>query len=259
MCAVYGAETSEVRVSTDVSAKPPVEEERFTVRTLLRLARDVVVILLIALAVSFLLKTFVIRPFYIPSASMENTLQPGDKILVSLLTPSATPIQRGDVVVFEDPGGWLGPVVPQSGGPDILGFLGLTAPLDNTHLVKRVIGLPGDTVACCTPLGQVSVNGTPIREPYVVVPPGKIAADKYTYSVKVPAGNLWVLGDNRYDSADSAYRHDGRLPNEFVPMSNVVGRAMVINWPIGRWTYLDDFPTTFTNIGKQVPVIVPQG
>jgi signal peptidase I len=221
--------------------------------------RDIVVIVLVALAISFLVKTFIARPFFIPSDSMDKTLQPGDRVLVSLLTPGVTPLKRGDVVVFEDPGGWLRTTARVSGAPDVLAFLGLAAPDDNSHLVKRVIGLPGDTVSCCTPSGQVAVNGTPLAEPYVLLPPGKTAADKYTYSVTVPKGSLWVLGDNRYDSADSAYRNDKHMGTAFVPVSDVVGRALVISWPLSRWTYLNDYPDTFANIGHAQPAIVPQG
>jgi signal peptidase I len=223
--------------------------------------RDIILILVIALAVSFVLKSFVVRPFYIPSTSMNNTLQVGDRVLVSLLTPEVTPLARGDVVVFEDPGGWL-PGVPHSSSFDattVLAFLGLVAPDDDSHLVKRVIGLPGDTVACCTANGLLTVNGSPISEPYIVVPPGQTRADKYTFQVTVPKGSLWVMGDNRNESADSAYRYHKHLGNYFVPTTDVVGRAMVINWPIGRWGYLDDYPATFSGVGHPQPVIVPQG
>ena len=226
------------------------------------IVRDIVLIVVVALVISFVLKTFVVRPFSIPSASMNNTLQAGDRVLVSVLTPEVTPLKRGDVVVFEDPGGWLEPPAPATGSFDVgsvLAFLGLAAPNDNTHLVKRIIGMPGDTVACCSASGEVTVNGTPIAEPYVVIPPGKTSAARYAFSVTVPKGSLWVMGDNRYDSADSEYRYHGHLANYFVPITAVVGRAVVITWPVGRWAYLDDFPSTFATVGRPQPTIVPQG
>jgi signal peptidase I len=194
---------------------------------------------------------------------MNNTLDAGDRVLVSLLTPGVTPLQRGDVVVFEDPGGWLRPSAAANSGPvdftNLLAFLGLAAPTDDSHLIKRIIGMPGDTVSCCNANGSVTVNGTPLVEPYVVVPPGQTRADKFTFSVTVPTGSLWVMGDNRYDSADSAYWYSRHDSDYFVPISAVVGRAMVINWPIGRWAYLDDYPSTFGTVSHPQPSIVPQG
>ncbi len=213
---------------------------------------------MIAIVVSFLVKTFLVQPFYVPSDSMGDTLVPGDRILVSLLTTHLAPLKRGDVIVFRDPGGWLG-TATSTGAPDILTFLGLAASADDSHLVKRVIGLPGDTVACCSATGQLTINGTPIAEPYLLLPAGRSSADEYTYSVTVPKGDLWVLGDNRYNSADSAYRNDKRLGSPFVPVKDVVGRALVVNWPIAHWGYLDDYPSTFANVGKPHPTVVPKG
>ena len=225
--------------------------------------RDIILVIVVALVITFVLKTFLIRPFFIPSDSMNNTLQVGDRVVVSLLTPGVVPLARGDVIVFEDPGGWLPPSSTANGGaPDltsVLSFLGLTAPVDDSHLIKRVIGLPGDTVACCTAAGRVTVNGTPLVEPYVVIPPGQTRASSSSFSVTVPSGSLWVMGDNRYDSADSAYRYHEHDASYFVPIYDVVGRAMVINWPVGRWAYLDDYPSTFARVNHPQPRIEPQG
>jgi signal peptidase I len=213
--------------------------------------RDILFILLAALIISFLIKTFLIRSFYIPSPSMENTLMPNDRVIVSLLTPGLTPLQRGDIVVFTDPGGWLEneptatPTPAQSGINDVLAFLGLAAPDDNDHLIKRVIGLPGDKVSCCTPQGQLTVNGVPLDEPYIVKPTGSSQDDPYTFSVTVPKGDIWVMGDNRYMSADSAYHEHQHDDSPFVPISDVTGRAFVISWPISRWTWLGNYPLTF--------------
>ena len=174
--------------------------------------RDLVIIVVAALLASFLVKAYLVRSFYIPSASMENTLLVGDRVLVNELVPGVVPVQRGDVVVFQDPGGWLGPGL----GDD---------------LIKRVIGLPGDTVSCCDTLGRLSVNGHPVDESYVVLQPGSDRVSLQDFSVTVPKGQLWVMGDNRYDSADS--RAHGT-----VPVSDVVGRAFLTTWPVSRWTVL---------------------
>jgi signal peptidase I len=219
-----------------------------------RFLRDVVIILLAAILISFLIKTFLIRSFYIPSPSMENTLMVNDRIIVNELQPGAFPLQRGDVVVFKDPGGWLPP--DPSTAPEnpvasffdtVLSIVGLTAPDSNDHLIKRVIGLPGDHVTCCNSFGQMSVNGTPLNEPYVNLPTGITAVSKDAFDVVVPKNSLWVMGDNRYDSQDSRYNRD-KPGNGFVPMDDVVGRAILITWPIDRWTWLDDYPLTFADV-----------
>jgi len=214
------------------------------------LLRDVVVIFVIAVLVSFLIKTFVARSFYIPSGSMENTLQINDRIIVNELQPSVFPLQRGDVVVFKDPGGWLPAAAPQTGNPiqqgvgAVLDFVGLGASDSDQHLVKRLIGLPGDHITCCNALGQMSVNGVPLKEPYVLLPAGQQAVSAKPFDVTVPAGKVWVMGDNRYNSADSRYHMDDPTKG-FVPMSDVVGRAFVVSWPVSHWSWLSNYPETF--------------
>jgi signal peptidase I len=215
--------------------------------------RDIVIIFVVAVLASFLIKTFLIRSFYIPSASMENTLQINDRIIVNELVPNLTPIQHGDVVVFRDPGGWLPPTLPVTENPVAgaidwaLSIVGLSAPDSNNHLIKRVIGLPGDHVSCCNTLGQLEVNGVPLKEPYIVIPPGQSEAATLSFNVTVPKGDLWVMGDNRYDSQDSS--RNQALPGKgFVPISDVVGRAILISWPIGRWSWLGNYPNTFNGV-----------
>jgi signal peptidase I len=217
-------------------------------------ARDILLIFLAALLISFLVKTFLIRSFYIPSESMENTLQLNDRIIVNQLVPDLTPISHGDVVVFRDPGGWLTPTVEQeqnwfaSAVDSVLAFVGLSAPDSNDHLIKRVIGLPGDTVVCCNEFGQLTVNGVPIDESeYVKLPSGATQVTRETFEVTVPDDSLWVMGDNRYSSADSAY-HRNDPGGGFVPVENVVGRALVVSWPINRWQVLDDYPFVFRDV-----------
>lgn len=217
--------------------------------------RDILIIFLAALLISFLIKTFLIRSFYIPSDSMNSTLVQQDRIIVNQLVPALMPLEHGDVVVFRDPGNWLppgsnAPVNGFAGAVDaVLGFVGLSAPDSNDHLIKRVIGLPGDTITCCNEFGQLTVNGVPLVEPYILLPDGITKATRENFTVTVPQGRLWVMGDNRYNSADSAYHHALGDPGEgFVPISDLVGRAMLISWPVDRWSWLDNYPTTFRGV-----------
>ena len=195
--------------------------------------RDLVIILLVALVIAFFVKTFLVRSFYIPSGSMENTLQIDDRVIVDELVPKVIPLKHGDVVVFTDPGGWL--TASEGSGSD--------------HLIKRVIGLPGDTVACCNAAGDMMVNGVPLKEPYTSLGYEKDASG-ITFDVTVPANSLWVMGDNRYDSEDSRY-HQNDPTHGFVPMSDVTGRAVLISWPISRWTWLGDYPNVFAGVERK--------
>jgi signal peptidase I len=215
--------------------------------------RDLVVIVAIAIVASFLIKTFLVRSFFIPSASMENTLQIHDRILVNELVPNIVPLQHGDVVVFKDPGGWLEPSEPVAQPPLVaaadwvLSLIGLSTSDSNDHLIKRVIGLPGDHITCCNALGQMSVNGTPLDEPYVLLQQGTTTVSSVPIDVTVPAGSLWVMGDNRYNSKDSRFNR-GTATKGFVPMKDVVGRAFVVSWPLNHWQYLSNFPETFGGV-----------
>lgn len=224
-------------------------------RSVLYFVRDLVLILFVAILVSFLVKTFLIRSFYIPSESMQATLLKNDRIIVNELVPNVVPIERGDVVVFKDPGGWLmempkPDVPPIAAAVDwLMSLVGLSAPDSNDHLVKRVIGLPGDRIKCCNALGQMSINDVPLKEPYIVVPPGETRASRDDFDVVVPEKSLWVMGDNRYNSKDSRYNTDTPLKG-FVPIDRVVGRAFVISWPLDRWTWLGSYPDTFAGVPK---------
>ncbi|TQO21408.1 signal peptidase I [Paramicrobacterium agarici] len=223
-------------------------------RGALAFLRDLVIIVLVALLVSFLVKTFLVRSFYIPSGSMENTLQIDDRIIVNELVPDVVDLQRGDVVVFTDPGGWLSSPPPAADVPwivsawdSLMTAVGLSVSDSNDHLIKRVIGLPGDHVTCCNALGQMSVNGVPLNEPYLLLPQSAQAVSAVSFDVTVPDDSLWVMGDNRYNSKDS--RYNGNTPGKgYVPVDNVVGRAFVISWPIDRWQWLSDYPETFDGI-----------
>ena len=237
------------------------DRQRSLGRTLAVFTRDAVIIVVAALVVSFLIKTFLIRSFFIPTDSMESTLIRDDRIIVSQLHGGPLDLRRGDVIVFVDPGGWLS---VQSGVSEddplsrlldgVSLFLGLSSPDDNEHLVKRLIGLPGDTVTCCDELGAMSINGVPLAEPYVSLPDGVTKVSSNDFEVVVPEGALWVMGDNRYNSADSRRNMD-KPGGGFVPLDNVVGRAIVISWPQERWSWLSNYSETF--IGVTVKEVVP--
>lgn len=232
----------------------PQATDRKKPRGWLILLRDVLVIVLIAVLVSFLVKTFLVRSFYIPSGSMENTLQIDDRILVDEITPRFGGYDRGDVVVFRDPGGWLDPAVQVERPPFVeawewvLSLVGLAAPDSDDHLIKRIIGLPGDHVVCCNAIGQITVNGVPIDETsYLLLPAGQTAASADAFDVIVPENSLWVLGDNRYRSRDSRYNQD-QPGKGFVPIDNLVGRAFLITWPFDRFGTIDFHHDVFAGI-----------
>ena len=213
---------------------------------------DLITILGSALVLSLLLKTFLIRSFFIPSGSMLNTLQIDDRIIVNELVPNIVPLERGDVVVFKDPGGWLGPVEEKqtnffvAAGEFVLSAFGVVAPDSDQHLVKRVIGVGGDHVVCCDADGKLQINGVSITEPYVI--DGSQPSD-VKFDVTVPAGSYWVMGDNRANSEDS--RFHGDLPGKgFVASKYVVGRAFVVSWPSSHWKWLDNYSDVFKTVPK---------
>lgn len=217
--------------------------------------RDVLVIIVIAALVSFLVKTFVVRSFYIPSASMERTLLVNDRILVDELTPRWTGYQRGDVVVFEDPGGWLPTPVQEPSRPPLLDaidglltLVGISTSDSEDHLVKRIVGLPGDHVVCCNALGQITINGAPVDElSYLDLPAGDTAASNEPFDVTVPEGMLWLLGDNRDRSRD-ARAHQELPSGGFVPIDGVVGKAFLTTWPLDRFGLIDGHHEIFNGV-----------
>ena len=224
------------------------EAERQT-HGVIRFIRDLLVIVLAAVVISFLPKTFLSRSFFIPSTSMERTLEVNDRVIVNQLVPNPVSLNRGDVIVFHDPGGWLnaGPTAEVTPLQHALQFIGLAPDTSDNYLIKRVIGLPGDRVACCDANGRMTVNGEPLDEPYAVVPDDGASVSALDFDVTVPEGSLWVMGDNRYASKDSRYNQE--LPTEgFVPVDDVVGRAFVLNWPIDRIGILGNYPEVFQNV-----------
>lgn len=221
-------------------------------KSALTFLKDLAIIVVSALVISFVIKTFLFRSFYIPSASMENTLLVNDRIIVNELVPDLVPLQHGDVVVFSDPGGWLS--ASNLAEPDlftqaidtIFAVVGLGGSDSEDHLVKRLIGLPGDHVTCCTPQGHIEVNDVVVNEPYIKVPSEESAASGVEFDIVVPEDSLWVMGDNRYNSADSRYNQD-QPGKGFVPIDKVVGRAFVVSWPFARWSWLDNQSDLFPN------------
>ncbi|MEO0023764.1 MAG: hypothetical protein RL196_205 [Actinomycetota bacterium] len=214
---------------------------------------DLIVIVAAALILSLLVKTFLIRSFFVPSGSMLSTLQLQDRIIVNELVPSLVPIEHGDVLVFKDPGGWLGDQVTppaknqnvfEQGTEWFLSAFGLAAPDSSQHLVKRTIGLPGDRVACCDVNKKLTINGVAIDEVYL---DKGIDPSAVEFDVTVPANKLWMMGDNRSSSADSRFHND--LPSKgFVDKSFVVGRAFIVSWPINHWRWLDNFSSVFKDV-----------
>ena len=208
--------------------------------------REVLIVVVAALVISAIVRTFLLQAFWVPSGSMEQTLVRGDRILV--WKPGADP-GHGDVVVFRDPADWLADPVPAEGLSGLVvqagTWLGILPSSSGDDLVKRVIGVGGDTVECCSPDGRIVRNGEPLDEPYIY--PGD-PTDQITFSVTVPEGRLFVMGDHRSDSADSRYHLEEA--DGTVPVENVVGVAKVIMWPIARWSTLPDYADTTAAAGE---------
>lgn len=210
--------------------------------------RESVIVVGTALVLSLLIKTFLAQAFFIPSQSMENTLVVNDRVLVSLLEPGPLPLERGDVVVFRDPGGWLNSVPAPQRSPvgqtvnDVLTFVGVLPQDAGEHLIKRVIGLPGDRITC-DGNGPLFVNGVALEEDYL--PPGTAPSLK-AFDVTVPAESIWLMGDNRGDSLDSRFHPE--LNNGALKENYIVGRAVLLFWPLDRFTTLSNHPEAFEKV-----------
>jgi signal peptidase I len=202
----------------------------------------------IALLLALFIKTFLVQAFSIPSDSMQNTLQRGDRVLVDKLTPwFGSEPERGEVVVFHDPGGWLlgGSTPDPNIAQKFLSSIGLMPSAEEKDLIKRTIAVGGDTVECKKG-GPVKVNGKTLDEPYIF--PGSTPCDDQPFGpFKVPEDKIWVMGDNRQNSQDSRY-HMEDVNGGFVPVGEVVGRAVVVAWPVNRWSALS-VPDTFDQPG----------
>ena len=207
--------------------------------------QEMTLLVVIALVLAVVVKAFLVQAFYIPSASMNDTLVENDRILVQKPSywGSGSP-QRGDIVVFADPGGWLNASEesPAHGLTKLLETIGLYPA--GGHLVKRVIGVGGDEVRCCDKQGRITVNGVPLNERAYVAPGEK--ASSIVFDVKVKKGYLWVQGDNRSNSADSRV-HLGDPGGGQVPADDVVGKVFSVVWPLGHATLLHR-PATFGSV-----------
>ena len=202
--------------------------------------RELPILLVSALILSMVVKTFFVQFFYIPSGSMENTLLVNDRVGVNKLGAIFSEIKRGEVVVFRDPADWLSTPVNDEVGlrkivKDALVFVGVIPDPSKQYLIKRVIGVGGDRVVCCNVKDQLEVNGVAINEPYIY--PGDKASDN-EFDVTVPKDFIWVMGDHRGASADSRYHTDD--PNRgMVPLDKVTGRALFVIWPFSNLGVLE--------------------
>jgi signal peptidase I len=213
--------------------------------------KELPILVVIALVLALLIKTFLVQAFSIPSASMQDTLQVGDRVLVDKLTPwFGSKPERGEVVVFHDPDDWLAgePAASPNAVQQVLSWIGLMPSANEKDLIKRVIGVGGDTIQC-KGTGPLLVNGHALNEPYVY-PGNTPCTDDETggqFRVTVPQGYIWVMGDHRQNSRDSRYNQSDKH-HGMVPVSDVVGRAIVKAWPINHWGTLP-IPDTFDQPG----------
>lgn len=198
----------------------------------------------IALVLAVVVKAFLVQAFYIPSASMNDTLVEDDRILVQKVSFWAGEPDRGDVVVFADPGGWLGSTGTREPGPVVAGLERIGLFPAGGHLVKRVIGVGGDRVTCCDGKGRMSVNGEALDEESYL--PAGVKPSTIDFDVKVEEGYVWVQGDNRASSADSRV-HLGEPGGGQVPTDDLVGKVFGVVWPLGHAKTLST-PATFDSV-----------
>jgi signal peptidase I len=206
--------------------------------------RELPVLIVVALVLALVIKSFAIQAFFIPSSSMENTLKVNDRVLINKIVYHLRPIHRGDIVVFDGTGSWDPNNVRSSNifskaADELGGIVGISH--DSAIYIKRVIGLPGDHVKCCNKFGKITVDGVPLTEFDYLYPGNQPSAQ--TFNITVPAGRLWVMGDHRSVSYDSR-GHEEMPGGGTIPESAVLGRAFVIIWPPSRWGFLN-IPATF--------------
>ena len=206
-------------------------------------AREGGTVILYALVIAFLVKTFLLRGFYIPSGSMEQTLQVNDRVFINVAGSYFSEPKRGDVIVFKDSQGWI-PSTQKTSSPlkDALSFAGILPDTSSNFLVKRVIGTPGDVVES-DGNGKIKVNGVEINEPYLY--PGNQPSE-LAFKVTVPAGKYFVMGDHRSNSADSRYHiSDGTA---FISKDDVQGNVFVVAWPLNHFGLLTDESSVFSSV-----------
>lgn len=204
--------------------------------------KEYALIVLYALVIAYLLKTFVLRGFYIPSSSMEDTLQINDRVFVNVAGSLFSDAERGDVIVFKDTQGWMPPAAESNPVRDVLAFVGVMPDSSSNYLVKRVIGVGGDHVVGGAD-GTISINGVTIDETYVKegVNPTDIPFD-----VIVPQNAYFVLGDNRSNSADSRYHIETNT--EFINEADVEGEVFVVAWPLSNFTFMGGAEEVFADV-----------
>ena len=195
--------------------------------------KELPILLGVAILVAFLVRQFVVQTFYIPSGSMEHTLDLDDRVLVNKLVYDFRSPERGEIIVFEAPESWRNKP-------------------EREDYIKRVIGISGDRIVCCDPQGRIQVNGHPLDEPYIY--PGN-KPSVHEFDIVVPKGRLWVMGDHRQSSGDSLQNYmnsNADIQQATIDEKVVVGRAFVLFWPFGRATWLS-VPDTFSGVPDPVP------
>lgn len=199
--------------------------------------RELPILLGAAIVVAILVRTFVLQTYYVPSPSMTHTLNVNDRVLVNKLAYDFRDPHRGEIVVFNSPVSWR-----QSPNEKVF--------------VKRVIGTPGDHVVCCDAQGRMTVNDVALNENYLNEDSPRRQAAPETFDITVPAGRLWVMGDDRYDSADSLQNYQEVTHQDImastIPISSVIGRAFVLFWPVSRARWLS-VPSTFNHVPNAAP------
>lgn len=197
--------------------------------------RDILLWCVLPVLIVLGLRLFVFGLYAIPSGSMENTIMPGDRVITTHLSPRPIALRRGDIIVFKDPANWLA----NEG-----------ATHNSDRLIKRLIGLPGDTVECTGGGAPIVINGVPIDESAYLKP--GVEPSRSAFSVTVPAGRLFVLGDNRPNSADSrAHTNDGA--QGLVPVGDVEGVAFMRYWPLNRVGWLSAHHDVFRAVPSRTP------
>ena len=204
------------------------------------LLKELPFLVVVALVASLFIKSFLVQFFFIPSGSMENTLQVGDRVAVNKIPFISKSIDRGDVVVFRDPDNWLPEIVDYDTNKYLsivksaLVAVGVLPNPAKQYLVKRVIGVAGDRIVCCTKDDKITINGVEVDEPYIFA--GNKPSEM-TFDVTVPEGKIWVMGDHRGASADSRY-HQEDINKGFIPISKVSGRVVAVIWPFKNISYV---------------------